>query len=112
MIYSNFYFNELEDEKLPKWFVIDNKKSDINWSNDVLNISMKDVIDEHKEFGQFGFNVSVYLHELSVPAAPNQIGINLNSVKCRLEEHELIPSDISNLIIQVTDIEELLSITF
>lgn len=111
MITYKIYFEENE-QQLPVWMVIEN--NNINWDNDILLVPVPTQPFEMYSIDSFDYdslNLSVLISELTVNKSINHFGISLNLLKYRLNEHGGLPTDISNLMIRLCDLEELLHMT-
>lgn len=110
MITYEIYYQDYEQQS-PSLMVIDVKNSDINWDDDILLIPVPVQPFEIHSIDSIDYdsmNLSVLMNELTVNKSINHFGINLDLLKCRLNEHGGLPSDISNLMIRLCDLEEIL----
>lgn len=105
------YYDYYDGVKVPIWLVINTKENDINWSEDIFPIHIHAPFDllHSEDFDSFAVNLTITMNEITLNAKDDHIGINLDLLKHRLYEHEVDCTDIANFIIQVADIEDVLS---
>lgn len=104
------YYDYFEGVKVPIWLVIDTKANGVNWGTDFFSFHIQAPFDlQHSEdFDSYAMNLTVTMNELTLNAKENHIGINLKLLKKRLMEFEVDYNEITNFVIQLADIEEIL----
>ncbi|WP_368657668.1 hypothetical protein AB3Z07_21390 [Metabacillus halosaccharovorans] len=110
MTFYNVYYDYFDGVKVPIWIVIDVSGNEIDWNESLFHFHVQAPFNmQHSEgFDPYALNISIYMNELTSNMEENHIGVNLKLVKKRLDENEIEYSDISNFVIQVADIEEIL----
>lgn len=110
MILTKVYYDYFDGEKAPIWFVIDIKKSEVDWEKDILLVPIQAPFESYDsdEFDHSAINISITMSEITSHILNNHIGINLDLIRARCLEYDLNPKDISNFILLVADIEEVL----
>lgn len=105
------YYDYFDGVKVPIWLVLDVKASEIDWDEKIFSFPVQAPFElqNSEDFDSYALNVSVVMNEITLNKELNHIGVNLELLKKRLTEHETNCYDISSLIIQVVDIEEILS---
>lgn len=109
MMSYKVYYDYFDGVKAPIWFVVDADL--INWDDDTYSVFIQAPFDLYHadDFDQYDLNVSITMNELTLNSKMQHIGINLRLLKIRLDEHAINYSNVSNFIIQVADIEEILT---
>ncbi|MBM7585796.1 hypothetical protein JOC86_002338 [Bacillus pakistanensis] len=113
MIHHKVYSHYHHDGTLPIWFVIDVKRSTIDWNENILHVPIQQPFDEHnaEEFDQFDMNLSINMGDLTLGTESNSFGINLCRIKKRLEKYDAKSNEISNFVLLTQDIAEILNMT-
>jgi hypothetical protein len=111
MIKTKVMFEYYEGQKVPMWYVIDLKNSDIVWGDLTLYVPVNAPFEEFdpNDFHYDTINVSVFSHELLTNITkPNQFGLNVQSMVERVEILERDISEVDFFVIPMNDLEELL----
>lgn len=107
------YYDYHESELLPKWKVISFKRNEIDWSKNFIYIPVEAPF-QRKEIDDIQtdeMSVTIEMKDLILNAyKQNAYGINLKNIAIRLDEHGVDPNDVSNFVLLVGDIEELLEV--
>lgn len=105
------YYDYFEGVEVPIWLVLDIRENKVEWNDSIYTFQVQSPFELHPReyFDQHALNLSITLDELTLNSKENHIGINLKLVKSRLDEHDINYSDVSNFVIQMTDIEDVLS---
>jgi hypothetical protein len=110
---QRLYYEFMESELVPYWYVLTFQPCEINWDKLVLHFTPIAPFEyvERNEFDDSLINVSIQLSDFILKQGrPERIGINLNSVKKRIERHGVDPCVVRQFIISPPDINELLSL--
>jgi hypothetical protein len=109
---QRLYYEFMESELVPYWYVLTFQPCEINWDKLVLHftpIAPFEFVERH-EFDDSLINVSIQLTDFILnPDIPGRIGINLDNVKKRIERHGVDPYVVRQFVIFPPDINELLS---
>lgn len=107
------YYDYFDGVKVPIWLVLDVKASEIDWNENIYSFPVQAPFELHssEDFDTYALNVSIAMNELTLNKELRHVGINLSLVKKRLEEHEIECNEVSNFVIQLGDIEEVLNFT-
>jgi hypothetical protein len=113
LIYYKIYSHYHNDGTLPIWFVIDVKRSSIDWNEEIVHVTIKQPYEElnAEEFDPYDMNLSVTMDDLTLGTEPNQFGINLYRIKKRLMEYPVNPNEVSNFVLLIQDVAEVLDMT-
>jgi hypothetical protein len=110
---QRLYYDYMNEQLVPYWYVLTFKPGEINWSKSILHITCIAPFEyvEREEFDESLINVSIQLSDLIFnPDVPTRIGINLTKVKKRIETHGLDPQVVLQFVIWTPDINEILSL--
>ncbi|MEH7521964.1 hypothetical protein V7149_01575 [Bacillus sp. JJ1503] len=107
------YYEEIDGNEYPYWFVITVENGEIDWDNDTFYFEVKAPFEK---FSRFDFDE--YLMGVSIDSADiirsnthiSTLGITLKNIKKRIIEHEANPLQVRQLIFLMSDIEESLSL--
>ncbi len=106
MANATVYFDYHEGVKVPIWYVVEFDTEDLY--QEYLYIPIKAPFQPLLEFEE-KIGISILLSDLTVhEAMPNHIGIYLDNIKNRVEEHGIDLFEIKQFIIQMADIEDVL----
>jgi hypothetical protein len=107
------FYDYYDGKKVPYMMVVNVKDNGIDWYENIFTIQVQAPFElfAAEEFDHEAMNISVSIDELTLRSKENQIGINLELIKRRLDEHEVDYYDISNFVIRIEDIEEVLQYT-
>jgi hypothetical protein len=104
-----YYDSDIEGNLYPLWYTVE---GNIDWDSTRLFLQINTPFEriDSIQFDDEIIGCSVFAQELIVNQnKPNQLGINLEAVRRRISEN-IEPYKVERLIIQVTDIEDLLQI--
>lgn len=105
-------YQYIEGELSPCYFVLQLYKNEVDWEKHVFYFELLKPIksEEYSEFDGTLISCSVPATDLIISnTMPNNIGINLNSVKKRLTSELNNPSAIEQFIIYAPDLDFILS---
>jgi hypothetical protein len=109
---QRLYYEYIDEQLIPYWYVLTFQLGTINWEKSVLHfycIAPFEYVERH-EFDESLINVSIQQSDLVFnPAIPNRIGINLISVKNRIKKHGVDPYVVQQFIISTPDLNEILT---
>lgn len=105
------FYDYFDGVKVPIWLVLDIRENKVEWNDSIYTFQVQAPFDLHPSeyFDQYALNVSITMDELTLNSKDNHIGINLELVKTRLDEHNINYSNVSNFVIQMADLEDVLS---
>ncbi|WP_042348305.1 hypothetical protein [Bacillus massiliigorillae] len=113
MAKQNLYFEYLNDQLVPYWYVLTLEDFEVDWDKRSFFFNVCKPT-EHKERNLFDDNkisASINMSDLIISnTKPNEIGINLTSVKRRAEEYGIDPYLINQFVMQIPDINEVLTL--
>lgn len=111
MISYKIYYDYHEGEQVPIWLILNTRENQINWQSSHLMIPIQTPFDMHpsESFDPDAMNVTILLDDLILRTELNRFGINLKSLKQRLDLHGVSAEEVDNLVIQVADIEDVLN---
>jgi hypothetical protein len=104
-----YYDSDYEGNLYPLWYTIEGS---IDWEEPTFYFSVTAPFEriDSIQFDDELIGCSVFAQELMVhPSKPNQLGISLETVRSRISEN-IEPYKVERLVIQVSDIEELMQI--
>lgn len=107
------YFEYINEELVPYWYVLTFQPCEINWDKPVLYFEVIQPFEyiERWEFDESLLSTSIYLSDLIInPVSPTELGIDLRSIKNRILKHGVDPDVILQLIIQFPDIDDVLQL--
>lgn len=108
---QRLYYDYVDNQLIPFWYVLTYQHCELNWDKPV---NYYDAIKpfEYVERGEFDetlISTSIYLSDVIFNRNfPSKIGINLQSVKKRIERHGVDPYVVRQFIISTPEINELL----
>ncbi|MCV9886276.1 hypothetical protein [Metabacillus halosaccharovorans] len=113
MTHYKVFYDHFDGIEVPIWLVLNIRENKIDWTNCNYSFQVQAPFDLHPSeyFDQFALNVSITMDELTLNSKEHHIGINLDLVKSRIIEHDVNFNDVSNFVIQMSDLEEVLSYT-
>jgi hypothetical protein len=110
---QRLYYDYAEGELIPFWYVLTFKPCEFDWEKHVYYftfIAPFEFVERH-EFDESLINVSIQHSDFIInPDHPNRIGININSVKKRIEKHGIDPYVVSQFIMSTPDLNEFISL--
>ncbi|MCM3598657.1 hypothetical protein M4D55_23140 [Metabacillus idriensis] len=110
---QRIYYDYVNEELVPYWYVLTFKSNEITWDK---NVFFFDAIAPFEYLNRDQFNdslisVSIYMSDLILNADNHQrIGINLNNVSKRVLKYDLFPSEVKQFIIPIPDINEVIKL--
>jgi hypothetical protein len=110
---QRLYYEFMETQLVPYWYVLTFQPSEINWDKPVYYFTPIAPFEyvERYEFDDSLINVSIQLSDFVLNSdMPNRIGINLKNVKNRIERHGVDPYVVRQFIMAPPDINELMSL--
>jgi len=106
------YYDYHEGQLVPLWFVFIFKQGTIDWDKSRINFRIDAPFQRmHTEDSdQSAIGVSILDSDLTViPSKPGHFRVNLEAVRQRIEtEYGIDVQEVEQLVIQVSDIEEIL----
>lgn len=107
------FYDDYEGKKVPYIMVVNVKDNAMNWNENIFTIQVQAPFELYSadDFDHDAMNISIHLDDLTLRSKENNIGINLESIKKRLDAHNADYYDISNFVIRIEDIEEVLQST-
>jgi hypothetical protein len=109
---QRLYFEYVDNDLVPFWYVLTFKYGEVNWDNDVFYFTPIQPFEyvERYEFDESLIAVTIFYSDFVFNTSyPEKFGININSVKKRIERHGLDPDIVRQFIISIPDINDLLS---
>lgn len=113
MINSKVLYDYFDGEKAPVWYIIDTRSRDFDWEEEKLFIPIQAPFEQFDPdfFHLNTTNVTVEINELLINEfKPNQFGVFVGLIKNRIESHGYDPDDVNYLVVQMGDLEEMLSL--
>lgn len=108
---QQIYYEYVNEELVPYWFVLTFQTCEINWNEAVIYLEIAPPFEfiERDEFDDSIISTSLFITDLVMNASQEgKIGIQLNPVKERIERHGLDPDLVEQFIIPIPDINEVL----
>ncbi|MEB1806337.1 MAG: hypothetical protein LPK26_03350 [Bacillaceae bacterium] len=108
---AKVYYDYYDGNKVPVWFVLNFGTGNLDWDEEYLYIPIVAPFEVHgiEDFDNEIFSASVTLGDLTVShEKPNTIGVYLPRIIETITSFGGIHEDVTQFIIQVGDIEEIL----
>ena len=108
---QRLYHDYVDNKLIPYWYVLSFELCQINWEKSVYYyeaIKPFEFVERH-EFDESLISVSINLSDFIFNyESPNKIGLNLRSIRRRIERYGLDPSLVQQFVLSTPEIEELL----
>lgn len=107
------YYDYVDGNLVPFWYVITFRSYEIPWEQETYNF---EVIAPFEYFDRDDFDNSILSTSINIEDLLTnnlhkcQLGLNLNQIKQRILKHGVEPWQVSQFIIQLPDIEEVLKL--
>jgi hypothetical protein len=108
---QRMYYDYVDDQLVPFWYVLTFKYGEVNWDNHVFYFTPIQPFNyvEREEFDESLISVTIFFSDFVFnPSYPEKFGINISSVKKRIERYSLDPDIVHQFIITLPDINDLL----
>jgi len=108
---QRLYYDYVDKQVVPYWYVLTFKPCDINWDKPVyvFDAIMPFEFIERDEFDETLISMSIYFSDFIFNKAnPGKVGLNLKSIKKRLDKYGVDPYVVRQLIVSLPDIYEVL----
>jgi hypothetical protein len=109
---QRMYYEYVDNQLVPFWYVLTFKYGEVNWDNQVYYFSPIQPFEyvERHEYDESLIAVTIFFSDFVFnPSYPEKFGINISSVKKRIEKHGLDSDIVHQFIISIPDINDLLS---
>jgi hypothetical protein len=110
---QRLYFEYVDNELIPYWYVLTFQTSEINWDKPVFYFEAIKPFEyvERDEFDESKISMSIYLTDLILnDQSPKKMGINLNTIKSRLIRYKVDPGIVRQFIISAPEVYDLLEL--
>ncbi|MRX54791.1 hypothetical protein GJU41_12480 [Bacillus idriensis] len=110
---QRIYYDHVNEELVPYWYVLTFKRNEISWDKNVFFFDAIAPFEylNRDQYDESIISVSIYMSDLIInPVNPQLIGINLNNVSKRVLKYAVFPSDVKQFIIPIPDINEVIKL--
>jgi hypothetical protein len=110
---QRMYHEYVDGELIPFWYVLTFDSSKIQWDKSVLHYEVIKPFDfvERDEFDESIASISIFLSDLIFnETKPNVIGLNLNSIKGRIDRYGIEPELIHQFVLSTPELNDLLEL--
>ncbi|PAD67295.1 hypothetical protein CHH83_19605 [Bacillus sp. 7586-K] len=107
------YYDYFDGKEVPFWYVLTFKYQEIPWEQDAYYFEVIAPFEyfDRDEFDDSIMSVSINIEDLLINNLHEcNLGLNLNRIKERILKHGIEPYEVSQFIIQLPDIEEVLKL--
>ncbi|MBM7585795.1 hypothetical protein JOC86_002337 [Bacillus pakistanensis] len=106
---QRLYYEDVDGKVIPYWYVLTFRPGEIDWDKDFYFYTPIAPFEffERDEFDDEVVSASIYAADFIRKG--HQLGINLKLVKKRIDQYGVDPYVVRQLIVQIPDIEEVLS---
>lgn len=96
------FYDYIDGNLVPYWYVLSFRYNEIPWDHETYFFGRDD-------FDDSVLSASVNIEDLRTnEILESKLGLNLNKIKQRLYKHDTYPDEVTQFIIQLPDIEEIL----
>ncbi|MBY0122198.1 hypothetical protein [Bacillus sp. S/N-304-OC-R1] len=107
------YYEEIDGQQYPYWFVINVEDGEINWEKETFYFEVKAPFERFSIFDFDEYQMGVSIGSTDIVRSNTQasiLGVTLKNIKKRIIENDGDPNNVRQLIILMSDIEESLSL--
>jgi hypothetical protein len=105
------FYDYIDGNLVPYWYVLSFRYNEIPWDQETYFFEINAPFEY---FGQHDFDDSILSASVNIEdlitneILETKLGLNLNKIKQRLYKHGTYPDEVTQFIIQLPDIEEIL----
>lgn len=105
------FYHYIDGNLVPYWYVLSFRYNEIPWNEETYFF---EIIAPFEYFDRDDFDDSVLSASVNIEdlitneILESKLGLNLNKIKQRLYKHGIYPDEVTQFIIQLPDIEEIL----
>lgn len=110
---QRIYYEKVDNKLIPYWYVITFDVCEVNWDKSVLYYEAIAPLSfvERDEFDESLASFSVHFSDFIVHRdKPDHLGLNLTTIKKRINRYGVDPYTIRQFIIQLSDIYEIMKL--
>jgi hypothetical protein len=110
---QQLYYEYIDGELIPYWYVLCFQSCTLNWDKPIFYFDIIKPIEyvERDEFDETKISMSISLTDLVFNYdSPGKVGIRLSAIKRRLERHKVDPYTVNQFILSVPEVNELLEL--
>lgn len=109
MVRQAVYYDEIDGQQFPYWYVISLDEGEISWKEDVYYFDISAPFEKFSRFDFDEYDMGVSIDSADIVRSnlkPGVLGITLQRVKDRIIEKEANPEHVRTFIILMSNIEE------